>query len=130
MHEVCKPACRVSTSYLAGGLQAIGKGVFPEAGKWISYIELTFFSGRSIRNDTVDPAHLPFEVGYSREVIFYTLLSINEAEMKDAMGRYIHEKYYAKVSTPVCGIHLKRHSSRCYRGRTERATFHPTLYCM
>ena len=86
-------------SHWEGCLPRCGEGIFPEAGKWISYIELTFFSGRSIRNDTVDPAHLPFEVGYSREVIFYTLLSINEAEMKDAMGRYIHEKYYAKVST-------------------------------
>ena len=45
------------------------------------------------------------------------------------MSGYIHEKYYAKVSTPVCGIHLKRHSSRCYRGRTEREIFHTMLYC-
>ena len=39
-----------------------------------------------------------------------------------------------KSTTPkflprVCGIHLKRHSSRCYRGRTEREIFHTTLYC-
>ena len=26
--------------------------------------------------------------------------------MKDAMSYYIHEKYYAKVSTPVCGISI------------------------
>jgi len=33
-------------------------------------------------------------------------LSINEAEMENAMGGGIHEKYYAKVSPPVYGIHL------------------------
>ncbi len=65
-----------------------------------------FQSGQSIRNNSIHLNPRPFEVGYPREVILYTFLSINEAEMENAMGGGIHEKYYAKVSTPVCGIHL------------------------
>ena len=59
-----------------------------------------FFQSRSsIRNNPVHLDPLSFEVGYPREVILNMFLSINEAEMENAMGGGIHEKYYAKVST-------------------------------
>ena len=64
-----------------------------------------FQSRQSIRNNPVHLDPLSFEVGYPREVILYTFLSINEAEMEkkfaEEMKKIVADKNTPKITKNV-----------------------------